>query len=186
MRARRGPRLRRHELDARRLRGPRGRVPVAHVEAGLRSGDLEMPEERNRIEVDALSTYLFAPDERSAATLREEGVAGEIHVVGDVMADASARFAPARARALQDPRAGSGSSRAATCSRRCTARRTCGPSACAGSWRASAALALPVVFPAHPRTSERARAAGHRAAADDAVIEPLGYLDFAALASQAA
>ena len=71
-----------------------GRVPVAHVEAGLRSGDLEMPEERNRIEVDALSAYLFAPDDRSAATLRKEGVAGEIHVVGDVMADASARFAP--------------------------------------------------------------------------------------------
>ena len=71
-----------------------GRVPVAHVEAGLRSGDLEMPEERNRIEVDALSAYLFAPDDRSAATLRKEGVDGEIHVVGDVMADASARFTP--------------------------------------------------------------------------------------------
>jgi len=69
-------------------------IPVAHVEAGLRSGDLAMPEERNRIEVDALSTYLFPPDERSAETLRGEGVGGEIYVVGDVMADAAARFAP--------------------------------------------------------------------------------------------
>src|SRR5439155_1498780 len=46
-------------------------VPVAHVEAGLRSGDLSMPEERNRIEVDRISTVLFAPDERSAETLRD-------------------------------------------------------------------------------------------------------------------
>src|SRR5947199_4629741 len=43
-------------------------VPVAHVEAGLRSGDLSMPEERNRIEVDRISTVLFAPDQRSAET----------------------------------------------------------------------------------------------------------------------
>ena len=74
-------------------RAARG-LPVAHVEAGLRSGDLEMPEERNRIEVDALAASLFTPDERSAATLRDEGVTGEIHVVGDVMADAAARFGP--------------------------------------------------------------------------------------------
>ncbi len=71
-----------------------GALPVAHVEAGLRSGDLSMPEERNRIEVDALSALLFAPDERSATTLREEGTSGAIHVVGDVMADATRRFAP--------------------------------------------------------------------------------------------
>ena len=70
-------------------------LPLAHVEAGLRSGDLTMPEEHTRIEVDGLATYLFSPDERSAETLRREGVPGEIYVVGDVMADASQRFAPA-------------------------------------------------------------------------------------------
>ena len=84
-------------------------IPVAHVEAGLRSGDLTMPEERNRIEVDALSTLLFAPDERSAATLRSEGVGGEIHVVGDVMADAAARFAPLARERSRHPRRPSGS-----------------------------------------------------------------------------
>ena len=61
--------------------GVEARVPVAHVEAGLRSGDLAMPEERNRIEVDAASALLLCPDARSQATLAAEGVPGL--VVGD-------------------------------------------------------------------------------------------------------
>src|SRR3954453_11248694 len=69
-------------------------TPVAHVEAGLRSFDLSMPEERNRIEVDKLSALLLAPDERSAAQLASEGVRGTADVVGDVMADATRIFAP--------------------------------------------------------------------------------------------
>ena len=52
-------------------------VSAAHVEAGLRSGDLSMPEERNRIEVDRLSQLLFAPDERSRATLEASTSPGE-------------------------------------------------------------------------------------------------------------
>ena len=114
-------------------------IPVAHVEAGLRSGDLTMPEERNRIEVDALSTYLFTPDERSAETLRSEGVGGEIHVVGDVMADAAARFAPlARARSgiLDDARARAGRLRARDRAPR--GERAAGAAA-SGSWPGSAA-----------------------------------------------
>ena len=69
-------------------------LPLAHVEAGLRSGDLSMPEERARIEVDGLASLLLCPDERSVATLAAEGVAGTALVVGDVMADATLRFAP--------------------------------------------------------------------------------------------
>ena len=69
-------------------------VPLAHVEAGLRSGDLAMPEERNRIETDRLARLLFCPDERSAKTLAGEGVRGRAEVVGDVMADATRVFAP--------------------------------------------------------------------------------------------
>ncbi|MGB8348835.1 MAG: UDP-N-acetylglucosamine 2-epimerase, partial [Gaiella sp.] len=69
-------------------------LPLAHVEAGLRSGDLSMPEERARIEVDGLAVLLLCPDERSVATLAAEGVAGKSLVVGDVMADATLRFAP--------------------------------------------------------------------------------------------
>ena len=69
-------------------------VPVAHVEAGLRSGDLSMPEEHNRIAVDAMAALLFCPDERSRETLLAEGVPGRIDVVGDVMRDALDLFLP--------------------------------------------------------------------------------------------
>src|SRR5438105_10028808 len=74
--------------------GAQADVPVAHVEAGLRSGDLSMPEERNRIEVDRISALLFPPDERSAETLRREGADGRIEIVGDVMYDACLMLAP--------------------------------------------------------------------------------------------
>src|SRR3954469_18974480 len=60
-------------------------IALAHVEAGLRSGDLSMPEEHNRIAVDRLAALLLCPDERSRETLRGEGVRGRIEVVGDVM-----------------------------------------------------------------------------------------------------
>src|SRR6187402_2043750 len=69
-------------------------IPLAHVEAGLRSGDLSMPEEHTRIETDRLAWLLFCPDDRSRRTLEGEGVMGRIYVVGDVMADASRLFAP--------------------------------------------------------------------------------------------
>src|SRR6188508_403962 len=77
-------------------------VPLAHVEAGLRSGDLSMPEERNRIEVDRLAALLFTPDERSRDQLAAEGVPGRAEVVGDVMADATRLFEPI-ARRRVDP-----------------------------------------------------------------------------------
>src|SRR5882762_11091416 len=75
-----------------------GDVPVAHVEAGLRSFDLSMPEERNRIEVDERSALLLTPETRSAEQLAREGVAGRVEVVGDVMADATRIFLPIASR----------------------------------------------------------------------------------------
>src|SRR5437870_2278699 len=71
-----------------------GATPVAHVEAGLRSFDQEMPEERNRIAVDRIAALLLCPDERSSAQLAAEEVAGRREVVGDVMADAARIFGP--------------------------------------------------------------------------------------------
>jgi UDP-N-acetylglucosamine 2-epimerase len=69
-------------------------VPVAHVEAGLRSGDWSMPEEHNRVKVDRIATLLLCPDERSRETLEREGAPGRAEVVGDVMADACFGLTP--------------------------------------------------------------------------------------------
>ena len=69
-------------------------VPVAHVEAGLRSFDRTMPEELNRIVVDRLSELLFCPTGLAARHLAAEAVTEGVHVVGDVMLDANLRLAP--------------------------------------------------------------------------------------------
>ncbi len=154
-------------------------LPVAHVEAGLRSGDLAMPEERARIEVDGISALLFTPEEGSRQALEAEGVGGEIEVVGDVMADASLRFAPiARERR---PRHDAGRYVVATIHREANVAEPRLGRIVEGLNR----LAEPVVFPAHPRT--RAALERHEIALGPHIdlVEPLGYLDFAALASQA-
>ena len=63
-------------------------IPIAHVEAGLRSRDRDMPEEINRVLVDHVSALLFAPGEEARRNLRSEGIEGGVHVVGDIMLDA--------------------------------------------------------------------------------------------------
>jgi UDP-GlcNAc3NAcA epimerase len=160
-----------------------GERRVAHVEAGLRSGDLTMPEEHNRIEVDRLSTLLLCPDERSAGVLRQEGVDGRIEVVGDVMADANLRLAPiARERStiLAALDLEPASYAVATVHREANVR----PERLARILEGMRRIDMPVVFPAHPRTS--AVATGQGLSLDGVrMIAPLGYLDFAALASQA-
>ena len=155
-------------------------IPLAHVEAGLRSGDLTMPEEHTRIEVDGLAAYLFSPDERSAETLRREGVPGEIHVVGDVMSDASLRFAPA-ARERYPIEYEPGSYVVATIHRQANVFQPRLGLVVEGLNR----IAEPVVFPAHPRTRSNMEAAGLPLGPRVHLIEPLGYLQLAALASQA-
>jgi UDP-N-acetylglucosamine 2-epimerase len=159
-------------------------VPVAHVEAGLRSGDLEMPEERNRIEVDRTAAVLFVPDEHAAGTLAREGVPGRIELVGDVMADATARFAPiARRRSAildllgLDP----GGYAVATVHREANVR----PERLRRILDGLGLVDGPVVLPAHPRTRAVVEAERMDVPAAVLLLEPLGYLDFAALASQA-
>jgi UDP-GlcNAc3NAcA epimerase len=160
-------------------------VRLAHVEAGLRSGDLAMPEERNRIEVDRLAQLLLCPDERSVRTLHAEGVTGRAEVVGDVMADASFRLAPVareRSDALRRFGVEPGAYVVATIHREANVRPERLGRILDGLARIDCAS---VVFPAHPRT--RTTMAAHGLEPDGAVrvVEPLGYLDLAALASQA-
>jgi UDP-GlcNAc3NAcA epimerase len=159
-------------------------VPLAHVEAGLRSGDLSMPEERNRIEVDRLAQLLLTPDERSSRILAEEGVSGRREVVGDVMADASRQLAPIareRSRLLEELGVAPRTYIVATVHREANVR----PDRLARITGGLSRLPEPVVFPVHPRT--RAALASNRLllAPHIRLLDPLGYLDFAALASQA-
>jgi UDP-N-acetylglucosamine 2-epimerase len=155
-------------------------VAVAHVEAGLRSGDLSMPEERNRIAVDRISQLLLPPDARSKATLEREGVSGRIDVVGDVMADASFRFAPiARERSEILPRLGlaAGEYVVATIHREANVE----PERLGRIVEGLGRIEEPVLFPAHPRTRGRLG----EVPPNVRLLDPLGYLDMAALASQA-
>jgi UDP-GlcNAc3NAcA epimerase len=157
-----------------------GGIPVAHVEAGLRSLDLTMPEERNRIAVDRMAALLLCPDERSARQLTDEGVPGCAEVVGDVMADATRIFAPIareRSRVLERLAVEPGAYVVATIHREANVTDDDRLRAIAGALAEIGRL----VFPAHPRT----RAALARLGIDLPTLEPLGYLDMTALASQA-
>jgi UDP-N-acetylglucosamine 2-epimerase len=159
-------------------------VTVAHVEAGLRSGDWSMPEERNRVEVDRIADLLLCPDERSRETLEREGVGGQIEVVGDVMADASFRFTPiAKERSdvldwldLEPHRY-----LALTIHREANTAQPRLGRIVEGINR----LAETVVFPVHPRTRKALEREALTFASHVLPQQPLGYLDMAALASQA-
>jgi UDP-GlcNAc3NAcA epimerase len=161
-----------------------GDTPVAHVEAGLRSGDLSMPEEHNRIEVDRISALLLTPDERSKDVLEAEGVWGRIEVVGDVMADANRRFAPIareRSNVLRTLQVEPGAYAVATVHREANVR----PERLARILEGLARVDGPVIFPGHPRARQTAASNRLLLGTNVALIDPLGYLDFAALASQA-
>ena len=155
-------------------------IPLAHVEAGLRSGDLEMPEEHNRIETDRLAWLLFCPDDRSRRTLQVENVLGRIYVVGDVMADASRLFAPLARSAFpvpHEPR----SYVIATIHRQANVEQPRLGRIVDGLNR----IDRMVVFPVHPRTRSRIQEEGLALGTHVRLIEPLSYLELASLASQA-
>ena len=156
-----------------------GAVPVAHVEAGLRSFDLSMPEERNRIEVDKLSTLLLCPDERSAEQLASEAVSGRREVVGDVMADATRLFLPiARERsavARDDTYA------VLTLHREANTE----PEQLRGIVKAVNESSWSYVFPVHPRTRHVLDANGIELGPNIRALDPLGYLEMLALVAGA-
>ena len=155
--------------------------PLAHVEAGLRSGDLSMPEERNRIETDRLAQLLLCPDERSREQLAGEGVSGRAEVVGDVMADATRTFSPI-ARARTDIRALAGL-REEQPYAVLTIHREANTEAARLRRLISelGSTGWTFVFPVHPRTRKVLDENGIRTAPDLHPIEPVGYLEMLAL-----
>jgi UDP-GlcNAc3NAcA epimerase len=165
------------------LAGAQLGVPVAHVEAGMRSYDRTMPEELNRVVADHASSLLLCSSERAAETLRGEQVAGEVVVVGDVMVDVAQLLAPrarARTEALQHAGVEAGRYLLATAHR---AGNVDDPERLARLVDVLLAVPGPVVLPLHPRTRARLEAAGlvERLTAGVRLVPPLGYLEFTAL-----
>jgi UDP-N-acetylglucosamine 2-epimerase (non-hydrolysing) len=161
-------------------------IPVAHVEAGLRSFDRSMPEETNRLVTDTLSDYLFASEPSGVANLLAEGIPQErIFLVGNVMIDTLLKY--------RDKAAQTGVLEQLGLTRRNYAVATLHrPSNVDGiehlaslmNMLTELARHLPVVFPVHPRTRERMEHAG---LTERGVIlmDPLGYLEFLRLTSEA-
>jgi len=163
-------------------------VPVAHVEAGLRSFNRRMPEEINRVVADHVATWLFAPTEAAVRNLRHEGVATDkIFLVGDVMYDAALYYGTrTRSDTLTKLDLQSKQYVLATIHR---AENTDAGPRLRGVFAGLSAIAdsLPVVLPLHPRT----RAALNRehllekCSPNLRLVEPLGYLDMVMLEKHA-
>ncbi len=160
-------------------------VPVVHVEAGMRSFDRAMPEERNRVLTDHLSELLLCASEGAAENLRAESIAGRVEVVGDVMVDLALRLQPA-ARAdtgtLEAHGVRAGEYLLLTAHRAGNVDPPERLRALVGLVRA---LPPPVVWPLHPRTRVRLRDAGllEKVTGIEGlrICEPLGYGELAAL-----
>jgi UDP-N-acetylglucosamine 2-epimerase len=161
---------------------PDGRRPwLAHVEAGLRSFNPRMPEERNRVVADHLSDILLAPTEVAMGHLAHEGLAERSEMVGDVMVDAHA-WASARA---DDhlPEVARGLDRFLLLTMH-RAENVDDP-ARFGSILAGLELGIPVVFPVHPRTRAVLERGGGTLPSNVIAIEPVGYLEMVALEARA-
>lgn len=162
-------------------------IPVAHVEAGLRSFNRRMPEEINRVVADHLSALLFCPTVTAVANLAGEGITSGVHAVGDVMFDttlAAIERARTRSTILAREKLEPKGYAVATIHR---AENTDDAERFARvlAWLEAAARERPVIMPAHPRTRKLMERLGV-APAGVRLIEPLGYLDMALLVNNAA
>jgi UDP-N-acetylglucosamine 2-epimerase len=155
-------------------------VPLGHVEAGMRSFDLSMPEEHNRLLTDHVSGLLLCSTETAVANLEREGARGERHLVGDVMADVSLAFrdvAEERSTILESHELEPGSYFLVTAHR---PGNVDDPERLRLLVELIEALPGTAVFPVHPRTEARLAAANLRGRLERHVklTPPLGYLDF--------
>ncbi len=163
-------------------------VPVAHVEAGLRSFDRRMPEEINRVLTDHCSDLLFCPTKTAVENLAAEGITGGVHLVGDVMVDAmnyNRAVAEERSRILEAVGVRPGEYLVITVHRPSNTDSQENMVAILG---ALAEAGMPVVFPVHPRTRNYLGRYGLLAKMPEnvQVTEPLGYLDMLHLMAHAA
>ncbi len=159
-------------------------VPLAHVEAGLRSFDKSMPEEQNRVVTDHLSDVLLCPTQQAVDNLAREGITKGVHLVGDVMFDASRLFAPV-AEGRPGPAAHGlepGGYLLVTIHR---AAATDTPEALDAMVEVLSSLGEPAVFPVHPRTRGKLQPGGRWDALTEVpglvLVPPAGYLDFTKL-----
>ena len=156
-------------------------LPVAHVEAGLRSFDPRMPEEVNRRLTDHLSSLLLCPTSTAVRNLRKEGITGGVHRVGDVMMDA-VRQNLARSRRRRGEGLAPRSYYLATIHRQ---ENTDDGDRLAALVGALERLPHPVLLPLHPRTRERLARLGRRPGGPVRVTKPVSYLEMLALESGA-
>jgi UDP-N-acetylglucosamine 2-epimerase (non-hydrolysing) len=163
-------------------------IPVAHVEAGLRSFDWSMPEEVNRVVTDRLAHLLLTPSPDADENLRREGVPAErIHLVGNIMIDTLFRHLPIATLDRVNGRIPVRDREYAVLTlhrpSNVDTRDTFHDILCAV---AEIAEQLPVVFPVHPRTQARIDEFGMRDLLTNVVLTgPLGYIDFLSLTSHA-
>lgn len=172
------------------LAAAQARVPVAHVEAGMRSFDRAMPEELNRVLVDHASALLLCSSELAVGNLQREGVVGQIELVGDVMVDVAVDVQPrARSRLEYLEQRGLEPGRyVLTTAHR--AGNVDDPERLSRLVDLLLSLPLNVVLPLHPRTHARLRAAGLLERLQRCerltITPPLGYVEFSALLCNAA
>lgn len=165
------------------LAGTKAGFPVGHVEAGLRSYDLRMPEEHNRRLTDHVSAFLFAPTEISAENLRKESVPGNIFVTGNTVIDACNRYIPIAAER-------------STILSRLNFKKYClitahraenvdNPKTLANFVEIFTRCPIPIVYPIHPRTRKLLTSSGLMSKLDNSqnvqLIDPVGYFDFLTL-----
>jgi UDP-GlcNAc3NAcA epimerase len=154
-------------------------IPVAHVEAGLRSYDRTMPEEINRVVTDHISNLLFCPTENAVRILAKEGIERGVHLVGDVMVDAlefNKEIAEKRSQILERLCITPNQYLVLTVHRPANTDRK---ENLESIIRAVEKAGMPVVFPVHPRTKKCLQEYGmwNQLPANIIITEPLGYLD---------
>lgn len=159
------------------LAAAKAQIPLAHVEAGLRSYNRAMPEEINRVLTDHVSSLLFCPTEAAIANLAKEGITKGVHRVGDVMYDAllhNLALARKRSTVLQSFGLEKGTYALATVHR---AANTDDPARMTAILDALSSLSTQVIFPVHPRTRKMIQETGLSVSANVKMVEPVGHFD---------